>query len=165
MPGFPVLHYLLELAQTHVHRIGDAIQPSHPLSPPSPPALNLSQHQGLFQGRVKEKEVEIFSIFKHPTITAAADLYLERIAVLSSPDPATVWCSPPLKSGSESDSSSELLWAYRGRPSPGNSSLRLPNTSPIKCATQPHPYSRSRRADLGGSQTKDQISSHQSPAG
>ena len=46
---FPVLHYLLEFAQTHVHKVGDAIQPSHPLPPPSPPALNLSQHQGLFQ--------------------------------------------------------------------------------------------------------------------
>ena len=48
-PGFPVLHYLLNFAQTHVHWVGDAIKPSHPLSPPSPPALNLSQHQGLFQ--------------------------------------------------------------------------------------------------------------------
>ena len=44
-----VLHYLLELAQTHVHWVYDAIQPSYPLSPPSPPAFNLSQHQGLFQ--------------------------------------------------------------------------------------------------------------------
>ena len=50
MPGFPVIHHLPELAQTHIHQVGDAIQPSHPLSPPSPPALNLSQHQGLFQG-------------------------------------------------------------------------------------------------------------------
>ena len=49
MPGFPVLHHLLELAQTYVHRIGDAIQSSHPLLSPSPPALNLSQHQDLFQ--------------------------------------------------------------------------------------------------------------------
>ena len=48
-PGFPVLHYLLELAQTHVHWVDGAIQPSHPLSPPSPPAFNPSQHQGLFQ--------------------------------------------------------------------------------------------------------------------
>ena len=50
-PGFPVLYYLPEFAQTHVHWIGDAIQPSHPLSPPttSPPAFNLSQHQGFFQ--------------------------------------------------------------------------------------------------------------------
>ena len=48
-PGLPVHHQLLELPQTHVHRVGDAIQPSHPLSSPSLPALNLSQHQGLFQ--------------------------------------------------------------------------------------------------------------------
>ena len=48
-PGFPVYHQLLELAQTHVHWVSDAIQPSHPLSSPSPPAFNLSQHQGLFQ--------------------------------------------------------------------------------------------------------------------
>ena len=48
-PGFPVLHCLLEFAQTHVHWVGDANQPSHPLSSPSPPVLNLSQHQGLFK--------------------------------------------------------------------------------------------------------------------
>ena len=48
-PGFPVHHQLLELTQTHVHHIGDAIQLSHPLSSPSPPTFNLSQHQGLFQ--------------------------------------------------------------------------------------------------------------------
>ena len=47
-PGFLVLHPLPEFAQTHVHRVGDAIQPSHPLSPLSPPALSLSQHQGPF---------------------------------------------------------------------------------------------------------------------
>ena len=46
-PGLPVHHQLLELVQTHVHRVGDAIQPSHPLWSPSPPAFNLSQHQGL----------------------------------------------------------------------------------------------------------------------
>ena len=45
--GLPVHHQLQELAQTRVHRVGDAIQPSHPLSSPSPPAFNLSQHQGL----------------------------------------------------------------------------------------------------------------------
>ena len=48
-PGLPVHHQLLELTQTHVHWVGDAIQPSHPLSSPSPPAFNLSQHQGLFK--------------------------------------------------------------------------------------------------------------------
>ena len=48
-PGFPVHHQLLELSQTHVHWVGDAIQPSHPLLSPSPPNFNLSQHQGLFK--------------------------------------------------------------------------------------------------------------------
>ena len=49
MPSFPVHHQLLKPTQTHVHHIGDTIQPSHPLLPPSPPAFNLSQHQDLFQ--------------------------------------------------------------------------------------------------------------------
>ena len=49
MPGLPVHHQLLEFTQTHVHQVGDVIQPSHPLSSPSAAALNLSQHQGLFK--------------------------------------------------------------------------------------------------------------------
>ena len=49
MPGLPVHHQLPESTQTYVHWVGDAIQPSHPLSSPSPPALSPSQHQGLFQ--------------------------------------------------------------------------------------------------------------------
>ena len=48
-PGLPVHHQLLEFTETHVHRLSDAIQPSHPLSSPSPPAANPSQHQSLFQ--------------------------------------------------------------------------------------------------------------------
>ena len=48
-PGLPVHHQLPEFTQTHVHQVGDAIQPSHPLLSPSPPAPNPSQHQGLFQ--------------------------------------------------------------------------------------------------------------------
>ena len=48
-PGLPVHHQLPEFIQTHVHRVSDAIQPSHPLPSPSPPAPNRSQHQGLFQ--------------------------------------------------------------------------------------------------------------------
>ena len=48
-PGLPVHHKLPEFTQTHAHRVSDAIQPSHPLSSPSPPAPNPSQHQGLFQ--------------------------------------------------------------------------------------------------------------------
>ena len=49
MPGFLVHHQFQEFTRTHVHRVSDAIQPFHPLSPPFPPALNLSQHQGLFK--------------------------------------------------------------------------------------------------------------------
>ena len=49
VPGFPVLHHLPESAKTHIHWDSDAIHPSHPLSSPSPPAFNLSQHQALFQ--------------------------------------------------------------------------------------------------------------------
>ena len=49
MLGLPVHHQLPEFTQTYVHRVGDAIQPSHPLLSPSPPAPNHSQHQGLFQ--------------------------------------------------------------------------------------------------------------------
>ena len=48
-PGLPVYHQILEFTQTHVHRVHEAIQPSHPQSSPSPPAPNLSQHQSLFQ--------------------------------------------------------------------------------------------------------------------
>ena len=48
-PGLPVHHQLPEFTQTHVHRVGDAIQPSHPLLSPSPPAPNSSQHQSIFQ--------------------------------------------------------------------------------------------------------------------
>ena len=47
-PGFPALYYLLELTQTQVHLVGGAIQPLHPMSSPSPPAVSLSQRQGLF---------------------------------------------------------------------------------------------------------------------
>ena len=53
-PGFPVHHQLPEFSQTHVHHVSDAIQPSHPLLAPSPPAFNLSQHQGLpWMGQAK----------------------------------------------------------------------------------------------------------------
>ena len=56
-PGFPVRHQLPELAQTHVHRVSDAIQPSHPLSSPSPPAFNFSQHQVFFQRVISSYQV------------------------------------------------------------------------------------------------------------
>ena len=63
-PGFPALHYLPEFAQTHVHQVGDDIQPSGPLLPPSPSALNLSQLQGLSN--------ELALCIKWPKIGASA---------------------------------------------------------------------------------------------
>ena len=57
MPGLPVHHQLPEFTQTHVHRVGDATQPSHPLSSPSPPAPKPSQHQSLFQSVNSSHEV------------------------------------------------------------------------------------------------------------
>ena len=60
-PGFPVHHQLPEFTQTHVHRVGDAIQPSHPLSSPSFPALNLSQHQGLSNESALHISIRVFS--------------------------------------------------------------------------------------------------------
>ena len=66
-PGLPIHHQLLESTQTHVHWVSDAIQPSHHLSSPSPPALNLSQHQGLFKwvssSHQVAKVLEVFLLF------------------------------------------------------------------------------------------------------
>ena len=66
-PGFPVLHHLLHLAQTHVHWVGDAIQSSCPLSSPSPPAFNLFQHQGRFQWVSPLHQVASFSFSLSPS--------------------------------------------------------------------------------------------------
>ena len=64
-PGFPVLHYLLEFAQTHVHWVNDAIQPSHPPLPPSPSSLDLTQHQGIFQWVGSSHQVVKVSELQH----------------------------------------------------------------------------------------------------
>ena len=67
-PGLPVHHQLPELTQTHVHHVGDAIQPSHPLSSPSPPAPNPSQHQGLFQCVNSSHQVaKVLELQHHPS--------------------------------------------------------------------------------------------------
>ena len=71
-PGLPVHHQLPEFTQTHVHWVSDAIQPSHPLSSPSPPALNLSQHQGLVK-------------WVTPTWDLLIDTNLTLISLLQSP--------------------------------------------------------------------------------
>ena len=66
-PGLPVHHQLLEFTQTHMHWVGDAIQPSRPLSSPSPPASNPSQHQGLFQWVNSSHEYCSFSLSISPS--------------------------------------------------------------------------------------------------
>ena len=76
MPGLPVHHQLLESTQTHVHQVGDAIQPSHPLLSPSPPAPNPSQHQGLFHwvntshevAKVLEFQLQHHSFQRNPSV-------------------------------------------------------------------------------------------------
>ena len=109
-PGFPVHHQLPELAQTHVHWVGDAIQPSHPLSSPSPPAFNLSQHQGLFQwvsssyqvAKVLELQLQQQSfqwITKHGPLEKGMANHLSSLA-LRTPWTAwkghCAWCVPEL---------------------------------------------------------------------
>ena len=89
MPGLPVQHQLPESTQTHVHWVGDAIQPSHPLSSPSPPALNLSQHQGLFQwvnsshevAKVLEFQLQHRPSNEHPGLISFRMDWLDLLAV------------------------------------------------------------------------------------
>ena len=90
MPGLPVHHQLPESTQIHVHWVGNAIQPSHPLSPPSPPAFNPSQHQGLFQWVSSSHQVATkywsvsFNISpsnEHPGLTSFRTDWLDLLAV------------------------------------------------------------------------------------
>ena len=78
-PGLPVHHQLPEFTQTQVHRVSDAIQPSHPLSSPSPPAPNPSQHQSLFQWVNSSHEVD--SILKSRDITLPTKVHLVKAMV------------------------------------------------------------------------------------
>ena len=88
-PGLPVHHQLLEFTQTHVHWAGDAIQPPHPLSSPSPPAFNLSQHQGLFQWvSTSQEELQYWSFSfsislsnEHPGLISPRMDWLDLLAV------------------------------------------------------------------------------------
>ena len=83
-PGLPVHHHLLEFIQTHVHRVSDAIQPSHPLSSPSPPAPNPSQHQSLFQWVNSPHQVAKVLEFpskEHPGLISLRMDWLDLLAV------------------------------------------------------------------------------------
>ena len=89
-PGLPVHHKLLEFTQTHTHRVGDAIHPSHPLLSPSPPAPNPSQHQGLFQRVISSHEVTKVLEFQpqHQFFQWTPRTYLLQDGLVGSP------CSP-----------------------------------------------------------------------
>ena len=78
-PGLPVHHQLREFTQTHVHWVGDANQPSHPLSSPSPPALNLSQHQGLFKWVSSSHQVA--KVLEYPGLISFRMDWLDLLAV------------------------------------------------------------------------------------
>ena len=88
-PGLPVHHQLPEFTQTHVHWVSDAIQPSHPLSSPSPPDFNLCQHQGLFQWVSSSHEVAKYWSFsfsispfnEHPGLISFRMDWLDLLAV------------------------------------------------------------------------------------
>ena len=86
-PGLPVHHKLLEFTQTHVHRVGDAIQPSPPLSSPSPPAPNPSQHQGLFQWVSSSHQVAKVLEFQlqHQSFQWTPGTYLLQDGLVGSP--------------------------------------------------------------------------------
>ena len=109
-PGLPVDHQLPEFTQNHVHRVGDAIQPSHPLSSISPPVPNPSQHQGLFQWVNSSHEVVKYWSFsfsispsnEHPGLISFRMIWLDLLAVqriLKSPlqhytsKASILWCS------------------------------------------------------------------------
>ena len=86
-PGFPVHHQLPELAQTHVHWVGDAVQPSHPLLSSSPPAFNLSQHQVIFQwlsSLHQEAKVLEFQL-QHQHISCYSQFMLHKCRMLTVP--------------------------------------------------------------------------------
>ena len=90
MPDLPVHHKLLEFTQTHAHQVGDAIRPSHPLSSPSPPASNPSQHQGLFQWVNSSHKVAKVLEFQlqHQSFQWTPRTYLLQDGLVGSP------CSP-----------------------------------------------------------------------
>ena len=107
MPGLPVPHQLPEFTQTHVHWVSDALQPSHPLSSPSPPASNPSQHQGLFQWVSSLSVVYLFP-YKFPVLPKPRIVNTGQVCVLwsewmSKSTPLWMWPSLP---------SSSLPWNF-----------------------------------------------------
>ena len=100
-PGLPVHHQLPEHTQTHVYWVGDAIQPSHPLSSPSPPTFNLSQHQGLFQW--------VVLLIRCPSVGTSASVLPKNIQDWF-PLGLTGWISLQSKRLSRVFSNTTVLW-------------------------------------------------------
>ena len=121
-PGFPVLHCLPEFAQTHVHRVSDTIQPSHPLSSPFPPTLNLSQHQGLFQW------VE----FQQSWVLSYCQSLKSCLSCLLN----SVWSIFP--------------WQFRGRDWAVKNFLNLPDIIPLAVGLKTNLYSMQVKRDAQG---------------
>ena len=101
-PGFPVLHYLSELIQAHVHSVDDSIQLSHPLSSPSPPTFNLSQHQGLFQWVSSSHQVAkvlefSFSISPSNEYSYLISFRMDWLDLLAVQGLSHLWCSALLE--------------------------------------------------------------------
>ena len=95
-PGLPVHHQLPEFTQTHIHQVGDAIQPSHPLLSPSPPALNLSQHQ--FSSAQFSRSVVSNSLWPHESQRARPPCPSPTPGVHSNSHPLSQWCHPAISS-------------------------------------------------------------------
>ena len=92
-PGLPVHHQLPESTQSHVHWVGDAIQPSHPLSSPSPPALNLSQHQSLFKWVSSSHHMKVIGVSRQSIGVSASKSVLPMNTQDWSPLEWTGWIS------------------------------------------------------------------------
>ena len=101
-PSFPVHHQLPESTQTHEHWVGDAIQPSHPLSSPSPPAPNLSQHQGLFKWVSSSHQVAKGLELQHQSFQWTPRIDRLKDGLVGSP------CSP--RDSQESSPTPSVLW-------------------------------------------------------
>ena len=145
-PGLPVHHHLPEFTQTHVHRVRDAIQPSHPQSSPSPPAPNPSQHQSLFQWVNSSHEVAKVLVFQLQKIRPFLTWFLQHYSLnvllcwmLSRLSHVQLWVTPwtiALQALLSMGFNRQEYWRRLPFPSPGD--LPDPGTKPKSPALQTH---------------------------
>ena len=141
-PGLPVHHQLPEFTQTHVHGVGDAIQPSHPLSSPSPPTFNLSQHQGLFKSQFFTSGGQCWN-FSFSIMWCPHGVFPRDSICAWKVDPGSPHCDPASLRGAQRP---VTVW-MDGAPGPGaprcDLSLRTTERSPLHLA-QRHSQWRAR---------------------